>query len=169
MMTRKIILIITLLAIVCAKSFSQDNGQAQQSQPTWDQCKNRFKCEKVAYITSEMKFTVEEAQKFWPLYNQYDAIFDSIGEARRKNYGRKECMKNYDKMTEAKAGDIIAKSFEYDDLELQTRRRYHEELSKLFSQKQILLYYHLEHEFRRQKLSDNKPVGNSFGKSFKDK
>jgi len=82
-MTRKILLIITLLAIVCAKSFSQDNGQAQQSQPTWDQCKSRFKCEKVAYITSEMKFTVEEAQKFWPLYNQYDAIFDSIGATRR--------------------------------------------------------------------------------------
>jgi hypothetical protein len=145
------------------------NGDNKNQAGTYDQCKQQFKSEKVAYITSGMGLTVEEAQQFWPLYNKYDAIFDSIGEARRVNYSRKECMKNYDKMTDAKAGDIISKSFEYDDLELATRRRYHEELSKVFSQKKILLYYHLEHEFRRQKISDNKPAGNSFGKSFKDK
>ena len=147
---------------------AQEQGKEPQ-QPSWEEVKQRFKSEKVAFITSGMKFTVEEAQQFWPLYNKYDAIFDSIGEARRLNYSRKECMRNYDKMSDAKAGDIITKSFEYDDQELQTRRRYHEELSKLFPQKKILLYYHLEHEFRRQKISDNKPVGNSFGKSFKDK
>lgn len=144
------------------------NGDTPKQSCTYDQCKQQFKSEKVAYITSGMGLTVEEAQKFWPLYNKYDAIFDSIGEARRVNYSRKECMKNYDKMTDAKASDIIAKSFEYDDFELKTRRRYHEELSKIFSQKKILFYYHLEHEFRRQKISNNKPAGNSFGKSFKN-
>ena len=161
-----------LIAIILTAAFYTANAQdgGKKPQPSsWDEIKQCFKSEKVAYITSGMKFTVEEAQQFWPVYNKYDAIFDSIGEARRLNYSRKECMQNYDKMSDAKAGDIIAKSFEYDDQELQTRRRYHEELSKLFPQKKILLYYHLEHEFRRQKISDNKPVGNSFGKSFKDK
>lgn len=144
------------------------NADNQQQSCTYDECKQRFKSEKVAYISSGMNFTVEEAQMFWPLYNKYDAIFDKIGEARRQNFSRKGCMKNYDSMTDAKAGDIIAKSFEYDEQELNTRRQYHDELSKMFSQKQILLYYHLEHEFRRQKISDNKPIGNSFGKSFKN-
>lgn len=156
-----------MLAAAFITASAQD-GNKDAQQPSWEEVKQRFKSEKVAYITSGMGLTVEEAQKFWPLYNKYDALFDSIGEARRVNYSRKECMKNYDKMTDAKAGDIIAKSFEYDDMELATRRRYHEELSKVFSQKKILLYYHLEHEFRRQKISDNKPAGNSFGKSFKN-
>ena len=154
------------MATTLTAAYAQNDDKTAQP-PSWDETKQRFKSEKVAFISSGMNFTVEEAQKFWPLYNKYDAIFDSIGEARRVNYSRKECMKNYDKMTEAKAGDIIAKSFEYDTQELDTRRRYHEELSKMFSQKTILLYYHLEHEFRRQKISDNKPIGNSFGKSFK--
>lgn len=162
----KKLLITILMATTLTVAYAQ-NGDTPKQSGSYDQCKQQFKSEKVAYITSGMGLTVEEAQKFWPLYNKYDAIFDSIGEARRQNYSRKECMKNYDKMTDAKAGDIIAKSFEYDNKELETRRRYHEELSKIFSQKKILLYYHLEHEFRRQKLSDNKPAGNSFGKSFK--
>ena len=166
----KKLLITILMATTLTVAFAQNNDNGTPPPPpSWDDAKKQFKSEKVAYITSGMGLTVEEAQKFWPLYNKYDAIFDSIGEARRVNYSRKECMKNYDKMTDAKAGDIISKYFEYDDLELATRRRYHEELSKVFSQKKILYYYHLEHEFRRQKISDNKPVGNSFGKSFKDK
>ncbi|MCR5454162.1 MAG: hypothetical protein K6F33_04150 [Bacteroidales bacterium] len=162
----KILLVTILMATTLTTAIAQ-NTDTSKPAGTYDACKQRFKSEKVAYISSRMNFSVEEAQQFWPLYNKYDAIFDEIGEARRQNYSRKECMKNYDKMTNEKAGDIIAKSFEYDSQELDTRRKYHEELSKLFSQKQILLYYHLEHEFRRQKLSDNKPVGNSFGKSFK--
>ena len=164
----KKLLITILMATTLTVAFAQNNDSGTPPPPqSWEDAKKQFKSEKVAYITSGMGLTVEEAQKFWPLYNKYDAIFDSIGEARRVNYSRKECMKNYDKMTDAKAGDIIAKSFEYDDKELATRRRYHEELSQIFSQRKILLYYHLEHEFRRQKLSDNKPAGNSFGKSFK--
>ena len=118
----KKLLITILMATTLTVAYAQnvDNNQSC----TYDQCKQQFKSEKVAYITSGMGLTVEEAQKFWPLYNKYDAIFDSIGEARRVNYSRKECMKNYDKMTDAKAGDIIAKSFEYDTQELETRRRY---------------------------------------------
>ncbi len=165
--TIRIILTTIILTAAIFTAGAQDGGGSPQ--PSWDDLKQRFKCEKVAFITSGMDLTVEEAQQFWPLYNKYDAIFDSIGEARRQNFKRKDCIENLDKMTDAKAGDIISKSFECDAQELQTRRRYHEELSKLFPQKKILLYYHLEHEFRRQKISGNKPVGNSFGKSFKDK
>lgn len=37
---------------------------------------------KVAYITKELNLTADEAQKFWPLYNQY---FEELKKARAEN------------------------------------------------------------------------------------
>ena len=74
-MIKKLFFILLFLSEVLL-SFAQDG----KNQPSWDQRKRQFKSEKIAYISTEMNFTVEEAQKFWPLYNKYDEIFDQIGE-----------------------------------------------------------------------------------------
>lgn len=42
----------------------------------------RIEAIKVAYITKELNLTADEAQKFWPLYNQY---FEELKKARTEN------------------------------------------------------------------------------------
>jgi hypothetical protein len=67
----KKLLITILMATTLTVAFAQNNDNGTPPPPpSWDDAKKQFKSEKVAYITSGMGLTVEEAQKFWPLYNK---------------------------------------------------------------------------------------------------
>ena len=55
--------IITLLAITL---FSLLSLQAQEGN-------DKIESLKIAYITKRLQLTPEESQKFWPVYNQYEA------------------------------------------------------------------------------------------------
>ena len=59
-------LVIALLAL--AVSFSAMAQKPAQGPKGQDH--ERFEAEKVAYITQQLSLTVEEAQAFWPVYNQ---------------------------------------------------------------------------------------------------
>ena len=76
-------LVIALLAL--AVSFS---AMAQKPQsPHKGQDHERFEAEKVAYITQQLSLSVEEAQAFWPVYNQavkeQREVFAKVREAKK--------------------------------------------------------------------------------------
>ena len=53
----------TILLMVGFTASAQDNSMAQQ----WQE---RLQSEKIAFLTNEMSLTPQEAQVFWPIYNQ---------------------------------------------------------------------------------------------------
>ena len=159
MMIKKFFLILLLF-------LSVSNLKAQEKTDNWCQWKQQFKAEKIAYISTELALTVEEAQKFWPVYNKYDGKLDSIGEARRKLYNPK--VTDIHSLKECQCRSILDKCFDLDKEELDAKKAFYEELKKLFSPSKIMLYYHLEHEFRRRIVSDKQKVSGSFGKSYKN-
>lgn len=152
-----------LCLMTATGALAQEATQTQQ----WQQNKEQFKSDKIAYISTKMNFSVEEAQKFWPIYNKYDEILDNIGEKRRKNFEpkRNKCVSE---LSEEICQQMLNTAFEIDQEELETRKQFYSELSKLFSQKTIMRYYHAEHEFRKKVICDTKQNGGSFGKSFKN-
>ena len=62
--------ILFLVAFVCINisAFCQEKNDNL----TWEQRKQQFKADKIAFISTAMDFTVEEAQAFWPIYNKFD-------------------------------------------------------------------------------------------------
>lgn len=79
-------LVIALLALAVSFSAMAQKPQNPQS-PHKGQDHERFEAEKVAYITQQLSLTVEEAQAFWPVYNQavkeQREVFAKIREAKR--------------------------------------------------------------------------------------
>lgn len=140
-------------------------GHPHGDDEVWRERKERFKAEKVAYISSVLNLSVQQAQKFWPIYNQYDILLDSIGEKRRNNMDMKR-LNDISSFSEQECKEMMNNSFAIDSKELEIRKKYYDELSKIFSQKEIMQYYHAEHEFRRNAMRQFK--GASFGKSFKN-
>ncbi|MCQ2253195.1 MAG: hypothetical protein MJZ61_07080 [Bacteroidales bacterium] len=154
-------LLFLILCTACSTSSAQENGD------NWKQCKEQFKSDKIAYISTQMNFTVEEAQKFWPIYNKYDEIFDNIAEQRRQNFEPKR-IKGIENLSEEACQKMLTTQFDLDKKENEARLQFYNDLSKLFSQKTIMQYYHSEYEFRRSVIRNTKPSGGSFGKSFKN-
>jgi hypothetical protein len=70
---KKYLLILTLLLGSFSMAFAQDNqgGDEQTRQ-------ERLKALYVAYVTKQLEFTPEEAQKFWPVHTQFENELKSI-------------------------------------------------------------------------------------------
>ncbi len=159
----RILLSLAFMVSSMAASAQDSNGSDQN----WSQQKQQFKADKVAYITTQMNFTVEEAQKFWPIYNKYDEIFDRIADERYHNYDPKRC-KNVSDLSDEVCTKMMENSLRLDQEELNARQQLYRELTKIFSPNKIMLYYHTEFLYRRKVMHANGSKGNSFGKSFKN-
>ena len=59
--------------------------------------KEKIKAMKVSYITEKLNLTSEEAEKFWPIYNEYDAKMRDIHRAHKSNVRK---LKKFDELTE---------------------------------------------------------------------
>ena len=58
--------------IAVMATFATASSQAQDKQKTGEDWKKKMMSEKVAFFTVELDLTPEEAQKFWPVYNEVD-------------------------------------------------------------------------------------------------
>ncbi len=69
-----------ILMAVPAGAQAQKDGQNPEA---W---REKVKAQKVAFITTKVDLTVEEAQKFWPVYNQVSARRDAAIQAENEAY-----------------------------------------------------------------------------------
>ena len=72
----------TILLLVGASAFAQGQGNRQQGND-W---MARMRSEKIAFLTSEIGLTPEEAQAFWPIYNKAEAESSAAFDATMKAY-----------------------------------------------------------------------------------
>jgi hypothetical protein len=63
---------------------------------------------KVAYITKELNLTSDEAQKFWPVYNEYFAEIKKVREANKSDeIAFEEAVVNIKKKYKPKFKDVL--------------------------------------------------------------
>lgn len=72
----------SILLLVGASAFAQGQGNRQQGND-W---MARMRSEKIAFLTSEIGLTPEEAQAFWPIYNKAEAESSAAFDATMKAY-----------------------------------------------------------------------------------
>src|SRR5581483_9835601 len=66
---KKILLIILVVLGITGASVAQDDGGGDKGGGDG----GRLAALKIAYLTKKLNLSPEEAQKFWPIYNQYMA------------------------------------------------------------------------------------------------
>ena len=72
----------SILLLVGASAFAQGQAGRQQGND-W---MARMRSEKIAFLTSEIGLTPEEAQAFWPIYNKAEAESSAAFDATMKAY-----------------------------------------------------------------------------------
>ncbi|WP_236979056.1 hypothetical protein [Membranihabitans maritimus] len=112
-----------------------------------DKGKNRFEeihAQKVAFITEKINLSVDEAQDFWPVYNEYrDKIWDL-----KKSQDR---IRESD-LTDENARAYLMKELEIDEKKLALTTEFYNNISKVISYKRVYLLEKAEDEFRHKLL-----------------
>jgi ABC-type phosphate transport system substrate-binding protein len=120
-----------------------------QNRPPDDQ-REKIEAQKATFINEQLQLTPEEAQKFWPLYNQYNNSKGELTEAFFKDIRR--FRPNDDAMTDKDASELADNYIRHAQKMLDIQKEYHQKFKEVLPPKKLLKLYNVEREFQRMLL-----------------
>jgi len=138
---KRLILLVTLLVFMLGQ-INVSGQDRDENKDRWE----RYRAEKVAFLTNKLDLTPEEAEKFWPIYNEMDKQRSEVQQERRKLEREvQEATENLSdqeiiKLTRAYAGNM--------EKECNLGTKYNEEFLKILPPQKVLRLYKAENEFR---------------------
>jgi hypothetical protein len=106
----------------------------------------RVHAAKVAYLTDRLQLSREQAERFWPVYNDFERERRTL---RKKYFNTSNNNNNSNTTEEDIARQSIEDNLDYQQEELDLKRRYKDEFLKIISAQQITSLYKAEREFRQ--------------------
>ena len=105
------------------------------------------KAEKIAFISTKLELTAEEAEKFWPVYNASEAEFKLLKKEHKAAMGEK---KKISEMSDNEVEKLLDKGLEIQQKELEIRKKYLVKFKEVLPIKKVAKLTRLEHEFRKR-------------------
>jgi len=124
---------ITTLLLLTIMSITWAMAQPQQADG-----RDKIESLKIAFITERLSLTPEQAQKFWPAYNQFNDEMKKLRQAYKPN-----------PETQLTADQTL----EFDQKKLDLKKRYKVQFETILGKEKVNTLYNLEDEFR-QKMKD---------------
>lgn len=135
-----------LLSIALA-GFSQVNAQDGN---------DKIESMKIAFITKRLQLTPEESQKFWPVYNQYEAEKKQI---RQSTMGTVKELKEDGDFTNAEAEQAISKYIEFKAKDLELIKKYVAEFRKILPATKVAKLVTAEEHFKKMLMKQAQQGG----------
>ena len=114
--------------------------------------RDRIKTLKVAFITERVGLTSEEAQQFWPIYNEHENTLEEIRRKERAelevNIARAQDLSNTD--SERLLDRLLELQFEKQKVD----REFLSRLRTVIPAKKVLLLVKAEEDFKRQMIQE---------------
>lgn len=120
--------------------------------------KENIEAQKVAFITKKIDLTPEEAQQFWPVFNQYQGKLQELRKKRRQDI--KEAKENFEAMTDKDVEQLVDDEIVFRQKELDIQKEFHSKFKTLLPIKKVAKLYQAEEQFKRyllNELKDRKP------------
>jgi len=141
---KKIILFCTFALLYNLTSFSQICEKDIEN----------IKAQRVAFITTQLQLSVEEAQSFWPVYNEFDEKRQKLMTSKR---GKLKNKKNeFEKLTEIEKEKQVDEFIENELQLAQLSKEYHTRFKKILPIDKVAELYRSEHKFKAQLLKQIK-------------
>ena len=134
------ILLILFTFLTSGLIFGQPPGGPRQEK------REKIKAQKIAFISTELELTTEEAEKFWPVYNAYEAELEALHKQRK---GYKKELRNPERLSDERAYELFELMFEAEKKESEVRQSYLKKFSDLLGKGQAAKVFIAEEKFRR--------------------
>jgi len=117
---------------------------------------NQLDNAKIAFITSRLTLSQEQAQRFWPIYNEFVQ--------RRRELNRSARLLRRDAtnpaLTDAQLRDYFSQDFSTRQQQLNLEKEYFDKLQRVVSLRQIAQLFQAERDFTKevlQRVAGNRP------------
>jgi hypothetical protein len=114
--------------------------------------KEQLQSVKVAFITDALSLTSEEAQKFWPIYNQFEDKQFDLRQQKMDAYRKRMDDGALDKMTEKEATTLLTQMENGEDEMQQLRKKLVADLKGVIPAVKIIKLKKAEEDFNRKLL-----------------
>lgn len=145
-------ILITALAL-SAPALAQ--GPAHKKNELREQKRENLEAMKVAFITQKLELTPEEAQVFWPIYNQYSEKLQEL--RKKKRMESKSTKQNFDELSDKEVEQAVDNEMMYRQKELDIQKEYHAKFKSVLPIKKVAKLYTTEEQYKRvllDKLKD---------------
>ena len=117
--------------------------------------RENFKAHKIAYITQKLDLTPDEAEKFWPVYNEYEKKAFNLRIRKYREIGKKiKDEGGIDTMDDKIVNEYITRLLQNEQEYISLKRKLYDELKGIIPAKKSLKLYNTEGDFNRKVLSE---------------
>ncbi len=138
--------IITLLLLLPAVVW----GQMENPPQLTPEKRKEIESMKVAYLTSQMDLSPEEAQVFWPVYNQFRDEMDAHRKEGRKKYDLFRV--NQDELSDSDMIEHMEYKFDHEREAIAIEEKYFKQFVEILSPQKVLAMMKAEEGFKRELL-----------------
>jgi hypothetical protein len=105
---------------------------------------SKIKDLKVAYFTEKLQLTPSETDKFWKIYNQYEAERQSLKKSSKKPEGQK-----ISEMSDVQIDQLINSTLDKKEKEAALQKKYFVEFKKVLPPQKVVKLLYIEEQFRQ--------------------
>ncbi|MCA1756823.1 MAG: hypothetical protein LC649_05145 [Bacteroidales bacterium] len=106
----------------------------------------RIAAERTAYFTRRLNLTVEEAERFWPVYNDYSSRHDKLNQD--KNSLLRYVNQNYENLSRKELTEAGDRVIEMGTQEAVLAEEYHARFMEVLPPGKVVLLYGAEMQFK---------------------
>ena len=139
-----------MLSFQCMQVNAQRDGDRHE----------RIQAMKIAYITERIELTPAEAEKFWPVYNDYNSKKDKI--LRDIRNLRRNYIENHENMNDEEHLELLDKFIKLHKEDAELLPSYQEKFIKVLPPQKVMKLYIAEIQFKNyllQKLREHQGQG----------
>ncbi len=114
--------------------------------------KEKIKALKTALITEKLDLSVSEAEKFWPVYNDFEKKIEALRKKERIEIGQTLNKNSVDDLTNSEANQLIDSMLQIKEQELAYRKELVENLRAFLPPQKIIKLKKTEDRFKRMLL-----------------
>jgi Spy/CpxP family protein refolding chaperone len=147
-------LVVIMLLITSAAAIAQPPGKNNDKE-------EKIEAMKIAFITKKLDLTPQEAQTFWPVYNEYSGKLDELRKKRHKEM--RNARENVDELSDKELEALVDGEMTFRQKELDLQKEYHGKFKSVLPVKKVAKLYVAEEQFKRELLKIMKEPGQGPG------
>ncbi|MDI5949429.1 sensor of ECF-type sigma factor [Flavobacterium yafengii] len=121
--------------------------------------REQIKALKVAFFTTELDLTTNEAERFWPIYNTFDDKQFELRHQKMKTYMRRMSDGSLDKITEKEANTFLSQIEDTEEELFLLRKKFMQNVRTILPAVKIVKLKKAEEDFNRKLLQQYRNKG----------